>query len=138
MKKKKAEEDEKPKENLIPYNKRELENIKNEITGSIFKSTIDASHPLAFGYSDSYYSLKLGSSAFELLETGYNVGYFPENTVNISGYSGVNALNQVPNSLLFGVEHKGRGKIIYMVDNPLFRSFWENGKLFLANAVFFN
>jgi hypothetical protein len=24
-----------------------------------------------------------------------------------------------------------------MVDNPLFRAFWQNGKLFFANAVFF-
>ncbi|MFC5048971.1 hypothetical protein [Aquimarina hainanensis] len=31
----------------------------------------------------------------------------------------------------------GNGSIIYMVDNPLFRSFWENGKLFFVNAVFF-
>jgi len=23
-----------------------------------------------------------------------------------------------------------------MVDNPLFRGFWENGKLFFANALF--
>jgi hypothetical protein len=24
-----------------------------------------------------------------------------------------------------------------MVDNPMFRNFWENGKLLVANAVFF-
>jgi len=23
-----------------------------------------------------------------------------------------------------------------MIDNPLFRGFWENGKLFFANALF--
>ena len=28
------------------------------------------------------------------------------------------------------------GTVIYMVDNPLFRSFWQEGKLFMANAVF--
>ena len=114
------------------------ENIKNEITGSIFKSTVDASHPLAFGYSSDYYSLKLSSDAFELLEKGSNVSYFPENSSNISGYTGPNALKQVPNSLLFGIERIGRGNIIYMVDNPLFRSFWENGKLFFVNAIFLN
>jgi len=25
---------------------------------------------------------------------------------------------------------------VYIVDNTLFRSFWENGKLFFVNAVF--
>tara|TARA_R110001583_G_scaffold50850_7_gene158698 strand:+ start:1351 stop:3822 length:2472 start_codon:yes stop_codon:yes gene_type:complete len=139
--KKKKNEDEKdkqPKENLVPFDQRENENIKEEITGSIFKSTVDASHPLAFGYSNEYYTLKLGSSSYHLLEKGYNVGYFPTGSTNISGYAGEKALELIPNSLLFGVERKGRGQVIYMVDNPLFRSFWENGKLFLANAVFFN
>mgnify|MGYP001309543963 FL=1 len=40
------------------------------------------------------------------------------------------------NSLIFGVEPIGRGSIIYMIDNPLVRGFWEDGKLFFANALF--
>ena len=27
--------------------------------------------------------------------------------------------------------------IAYMVDDPLFRGFWENGKFLFSNAVFF-
>jgi len=27
---------------------------------------------------------------------------------------------------------------VYMADDPIFRNFWEAGKLILANAVFFN
>jgi hypothetical protein len=30
----------------------------------------------------------------------------------------------------------GSGDIIYLADNPIFRNFWENGKLLLSNAVF--
>jgi len=140
LKKKKTKKDNESEEkpNLIPYNQQENENIKDAITGSIFKSTIDASHPLAFGYSNNYYSLKQRSSTYQLLDNGYNVAYFPENFEHISGYAGENALKEIPNSLLFGTERKGSGSIIYMVDNPLFRSFWQNGKLFFVNAVFFN
>ena len=125
--------------NLIPFDQRKNEAIKKVITGSIFRSNIDDSHPLAFGYTNEYYSLKLNASSYELLDKGYNVGYFPEKiTKPSSGYAGKFALKKVPNSLLFGIEPKGKGQIIYMVDNPLFRSFWENGKLFFANAVFLN
>jgi hypothetical protein len=134
----KKQENENPTPNLIPFDQRENEYIKDAITGSIFKSTVDASHPLAFGYGNSYYSLKRNSKAFELLENGYNIAYFPEDFEHISGYAGKNALKEIPNSLLFGTERKGRGTIIYMVDNPLFRSFWENGKLFFVNAIFLN
>jgi hypothetical protein len=35
------------------------------------------------------------------------------------------------------MEEKGAGAVIYLVDNPLFRSFWENGKFAFCNAVFF-
>ncbi|MBK5214751.1 MAG: hypothetical protein JJE55_13935 [Flavobacteriaceae bacterium] len=41
------------------------------------------------------------------------------------------------NSIVFAEAEKGRGSVIYMVDDVSFRSFWQNGKLFLANAVFF-
>lgn len=125
-------------ENLTPYNQRESKHFDVEITGSILKSNIDNTHPLAFGYETNYYSLKLNSNAFKLLEKGVNVGYFPTKTTPISGYAGEEALENVSNSLLFGIENKGQGKVIYMADNPLFRSFWENGKLFFANAIFFN
>jgi hypothetical protein len=122
--------------NLTPFEDREREYVTNLITGSIFKSTLDNSHPLSFGYDTAYFSLKLSGTAYNYLKEGYNVGYFEKNTKNISGYAGNKAVSQVPESLLFGEEPMGRGSIVYMVDNPLFRAFWENGKLFVANAVF--
>ena len=36
----------------------------------------------------------------------------------------------------FAVDKKGEGSVIYMVDNPLFRGFWENGILLFSNALF--
>jgi len=30
----------------------------------------------------------------------------------------------------------GRGQVVYLIDNPLYRGFWEQGKLLFANAVF--
>jgi len=138
LKKKKADEKEDEEVDLTPFDERENVYIKESITGSIFKSIIDNTHPLAYGYPNHYYTLKQGSTAFELLKKGVNVGYFSKEANHISGYAGEKALKKIPNSLLFGVENKGRGKIVYMVDNPLFRSFWENGKLFFVNAVFLN
>jgi len=123
-------------DNLTPFSERERESVADLITGSIFKSTIDNSHPLAFGYAKNYFSLKLSGTSYSYLKEGYNVGYFNEEAKNVSGYAGSKARKEVPKSLLFGEEPMGRGSIIYMVDNPLFRSFWENGKLFVANAVF--
>jgi uncharacterized membrane protein len=122
---------------LLPYDKRERESAKNLITGAIFKVQMDTSHPLAYGYDNHYYSLKLSSDSYEYLKQGFNVGYLTENVQKVSGFVGSEALKSMSKSLVFGEESHGRGSVIYMVDNPLFRSFWENGKLLLANAIFF-
>ncbi|MGF1560145.1 MAG: M14 metallopeptidase family protein [Flavobacteriaceae bacterium] len=118
------------------YEESEREQIKNEITGAIFKSKVDNTHPLAFGYEDSYFTLKLGSDAYEYLSDG-NVVYLEEGQNRpVAGFAGSEAQNKIDKTLIFGVEAYGRGTVVYMVDNPLFRGFWENGKLFFANALF--
>ncbi len=123
-------------DNLTPYAEREREYTNNLITGAIFKTKIDNTHPMAFGYGKDYFTLKLGSSAYDLLGSGYNVGHLA-NTKVYSGFAGKDALANLDNTLVFGEERKGNGSFIYFVDNTLFRSFWENGKLFLVNSVFF-
>lgn len=122
--------------NMVPYAQRELESTKDFITGSIYKVKLDNTHPLAFGYGDTYYSLKLGSDSYKFLNEGYNVGYIKE-PESVSGFSGETAKASLKNSIVFAEAKKGRGSVIYMVDDVSFRSFWQNGKLFLANAVFF-
>jgi len=123
--------------NLTPYNLRERENIKDLITGSIVKTKVDNTHPMAFGYDETYLSLKLSNKSFSFLKDGYNVAYLQENPEIISGFAGSNAVKNIKNSMIFGEEVMGEGSFIYIVDNPLFRAFWENGKLFLVNAIFF-
>ena len=122
---------------LIPYDQRERNSIKDFITGSIYKISIDNTHPLAFGYDKTYYSLKLGNTSYSFLKKGYNVGYIKGDAVSVSGFSGKDAKEGLKNSLVFGEERLGKGSIIYLADNVLFRSFWENGKLFFVNALFF-
>ncbi|MCH9659778.1 MAG: zinc carboxypeptidase [Bacteroidetes bacterium] len=131
------EEEEENKGNLIPYDQRERESVKNFITGSIYKLTIDNSHPMAFGYDKDYYSLKLGSSSYKFLENGYNVGYIENDAVSVSGFSGEDAKAKLKNSMIFAETRMGSGSVVYLVDDVLFRGFWENGKLFFANSLFF-
>lgn len=125
------------KGNLTPYKLRERESIKNLITGSIVKTKVDNTHPMAFGYGDTYFSLKLSNKSFSLLNDGYNVAYLKENPEIISGFAGSEAVKNIKNSMIFGEEEMEKGCFIYLVDNPLFRSFWDNGKLFFVNSIFF-
>ncbi len=132
----KKEEEGAEKGNLIPYGQRERHSVKDFITGSIYKVTLDPTHPMAFGYDDTYFSLKLGNDSYQLLEKGYNVGYINGDAVSVSGFSGADAKAGLKNSLVFGEARMGEGSIVYFVDDVLFRSFWENGKLFFVNSLF--
>ena len=80
---------------------------------------------------------KLNEDAFSLLENGNNAAYLSANTSPAAGFIGYKALENQKKSLLFGSETKGRGSLIYLVDNVLFRGFWYSGKMVFANALFF-
>lgn len=120
---------------LTTFEQSERDGIKNFITGAIFKTKVDKTNPLAFGYDDTYFTLKLGDDSYDYLKTG-NAVYLENDTNPVSGFAGSEAKKKINKSLVFGVENYGRGQVVYMVDNPLFRGFWENGKLFFANALF--
>ncbi|MDF4204822.1 M14 family metallopeptidase [Maribacter sp. SA7] len=114
----------------------EREQIKSAITGAIFKATVDNTNPLAYGYDDTYFTLKLGARSYNYLENGSAVYLSEGANEPVSGFAGSEAKKKIAETLIFGTEDMGRGQVIYMVDNPLFRGFWENGKLFFANALF--
>ena len=133
--KEKAEE-EKEKDYLKLYENRDRIAVSDVIYGSIFKSRMDVSHPLAFGYSGDYFTLKRSASHYAYLTEGWNVTVIESKDALVSGFAGYEAIDNMDQSLVFGVEDIGGGEVIYMVDNPLFRDFWENGKLLFANAVF--
>jgi hypothetical protein len=121
---------------LAAYGGRERSSISNYISGGIFKLRLDNTHPLALGYPDYYFTLKRGSQRYGYLQDGWNVGTIRDQNALVSGFAGSRILNKLPESLVFGVEEKGRGEVIYLADNPLFRAFWFNGKLLMGNALF--
>ena len=137
--KKAAEKNDKEREEaarLVAFEEQEREFIKGFAPGAIYKVKMDKTHPLAFGYGDTYYTLKTGSNKVAYLN-GNNVGIVINKEDLLSGFAGQYAKEDMAESLVFGVENKGRGQIIHIVDNPLFRSFWQNGKLLMVNAMFF-
>lgn len=121
---------------LKSYANREREGVKQLIPGAIYKVQLDNTHPLAFGFPSVYYTLKQDSRIYEYLEEGgWNVGIIKKDNY-LSGFVGTEMRKKLKDGLIFGVKEMGEGKIVMMADDPLFRSFWENGKLLFGNALF--
>lgn len=137
----KKEEEEKPEDkkpsyaDIKKYENRERDGITNVIPGAIYKVELDNSHPLAFGYPATYFTLKLDGNLYEFLKNGWNVGVIKKEN-QVSGFVGSKLKEKLKDGTVIAVQQYGGGTIVYFADNPLFRSFWENGKLLFTNAVF--
>ena len=110
----------------------------DNVPGAIFKVDMDTTHPLAFGYESPYFTLKRSSTVYQLLrdDNDWNVGVMPEDS-HMSGYVGSLVQESIDPGLVIGVQAMGRGDVVYVTENPLFRAFWYNGRLLVANALFF-
>ena len=133
----KKTEDEKKADSLLlkRYEDRERDYLRESNPGSIFKVQVDNSHPLGFGMGETYYALKGDTKVYQYTSEGWNVGVIRKNAL-VSGFVGSVAQKKLENGLVFGELPMGSGSVVFIADDPIFRSFWEKGKLLLANAVF--
>jgi len=128
-------EDAETEDALRPYADRVRERLTETVAGAVFRTRVDATHPLGFGMEAGYYSLRRTNSEYEYLKDGWNVGVL-ESGGRLSGYIGSDARDKVEDVLAFAVQEMGRGAVVYLIDNPIYRGFWYGGRLLLGNAVF--
>jgi hypothetical protein len=107
----------------------------HSIPGAVYKLDLDNSHPLAFGMPDHYFTLKMDDNIYEFMKEGWNVGVLKKDAY-VSGFAGTRTRAKLKDGVLIGQVPIGRGSLIFFADDPVFRSFWNNGKLLLANAIF--
>ena len=104
------------------------------IGGSIFKTRIDLSHPLCYGYPDEEVCIfKDDKYFFERSKNPYNNPVVYEKEPLVSGYISRINYEKIKNASAIVVSSIGRGKTICFSDDPNFRDFW-----FGTNRLFFN
>lgn len=141
--KQKKQDDEKDKKeeqkpnyaDLKLFAENEHEGIKSLIAGAIYKIDLDTTHPISFGLGNNYFALKQDDNVYEFLKEGWNAGVLKKDNY-VAGFVGSKIKDKIKDALIIGEQPMGGGDIIYLPDNPVFRSFWESGKLLLSNAVF--
>jgi len=117
----------------VSFGNLERNQISSAITGAIYPCTIDNTHPLAFGYTD-YHTMRLTAEVFKLANG--TVFQLKKDALAVNGFVGSKVKKSQSEALTAGVHPIGAGSVVYLVDNPLFRGFWENGKLMVVNAIF--
>ena len=121
---------------LQRYGDAERRQIGERVQGSVYRVQLDNTHPLAFGYGPSYFALVRDPLNYRFLgEGGWNVGVIKKNSY-AAGFAGQQARRKLVDTFVLGAQDMGRGEVVYLADNPLFRAFWQGGKLLFSNAVF--
>ena len=110
--------------------------LSHDIPGTVFQTVMDHTNPLTFGLGQAYWTLRTSSNPLAWLPDNGNAIYL-DDTPRYFGFAGYKALNNTKNTLVAGLEYQGAGSVVYLADNPLFRSFWNSGKVLFANALFF-
>ena len=121
---------------LRRYGDADREEAEEQVQGSVYRVGLDNTHPLAFGYGDTYFALVRSPLNYRFLgKGGWNVGYLKKDGYS-SGFTGAKARKDLADTFVLGTQELGRGQVVYLGDNPLFRAFWQGGKLLFGNAVF--
>jgi hypothetical protein len=131
----KAEKELELKKRFLDFENSERRAISGSIPGAIMENKLDITYPMSFGLGSSYYSLKTNEKCYPLLKKAINVAYIPKEYQSY-GFVGTDIKKKLSETVSFAVDKKGEGSVIYMVDNPLFRGFWENGIVLFSNALF--
>ncbi|MBB6612207.1 zinc carboxypeptidase [Pontibacter sp. Tf4] len=108
------------------------------IGGAIFETTLDLTHPLAYGYTDKQLPIFRSNTLF--LEPSKNPYANPVMYTAkplMAGYISKQNLEQAKNSAAVAVTAIGSGKVIAMPDNPNFRAFWYGTNKLFLNSIFF-
>ncbi len=107
------------------------------IPGSIFRSTLDRTHWLTFGYERDQLPVFLETSTLlKPSEKGANPVAFTGENLLLSGWSWPdNTEKHLRNSVYAAVESAGSGQVVLFASNPVYRGFWRGPARLLTNAV---
>ncbi|RLA03354.1 MAG: zinc carboxypeptidase, partial [Gammaproteobacteria bacterium] len=135
---KESKEDKDSEVEAKSYASMEKDNAQKVIGGSIFATNLDISHPLAYGYQREF--LPVFRNHTLIMEPSSNpyatiVRYNKEPL--LSGFVSNENLEKIAGSAMMVAERKGKGSVVLILDNPVFRGFWYGTSRLFINSLFF-
>ena len=111
---------------------------RQRIAGAIFNTHVDLTHPLTFSLPRN--TLPVFKNSTWLLETSeapfVNVLTYTEQPL-LAGFTDAVNVTQVAGAAGLIAHSYGRGAVIGMTDDPVFRGYWYGTSRLLSNALFF-
>ena len=108
------------------------------IPGGVFKTKLQLTHPMSFGYyREELPVFKRGAIFIEPSESKFaNPSTYTEEPLASGWISDAN-LEAMKETSAIRVTSLGSGRVVSLVDNPNFRAFWYGTNKLMMNAIFF-
>ncbi|MEE2025435.1 MULTISPECIES: M14 family zinc carboxypeptidase [Alkalimonas] len=121
----------------LRYGDQEALAARQRIAGAIFEAELDPTHPLTFGlprerlpvFKNSTLLLQPSSAPF------VNVALYSEQP-HLAGYTAPEFVPRIAQSAVLLAHNHGRGRVIAMTDNPVFRGYFKGSSRLLVNAMY--
>lgn len=110
---------------------------KQRIAGAIFNAELDLSHPLTFGINRK--DLPVFKNSNMLLQPSaapfVNVAWYSSEP-HLAGYTAAEYIPRIAQGAALVAHNLGRGRVIGMTDNPVFRGYFQGSSRLLINAIY--
>jgi len=109
------------------------------IPGSIFRATLDLTHWLTLGYERKTLPVMVqGNRMLAPSRSGDNPVVFVGDSLLLAGFAWPeNTERLLEKTAWAATERQGRGQVVMLADDPLFRAFWRGPARLLTNAMLF-
>jgi hypothetical protein len=122
-----------------PFDSASDERALQLISGAIFKTRIDLTHPLMYGLSQK--SLPVFRNHTTFLNPSKNPfanpSIYDSESPLMAGYCSDENIEKARGTASVVVHPVGRGQVVLLSDDPTFRGFWHATGRVLMNAIYF-
>ena len=126
-----------PSGRVLSYADRSIERAIHTVPGTIFRASVDVTHPLCYGYTKPFLPVfKTDASAVKVTGSSYNTPVKYTADPLLSGYCSKENAERIAGSAAVAV-HQGPGRVISIYDDTNFRAIWYGTSKLFMNAVFF-
>ncbi|MGY6662047.1 MAG: M14 family zinc carboxypeptidase [Glycocaulis sp.] len=124
--------------NPLAYETMSRWDTEERISGAIFGTDVDLSHPLLYGLSSNRLPVQRESTqAFAIGTNPFAIPVRYSRNGLLSGYASEANINALQGLGAVYAERRGRGAVILFADNPYYRAYFRGSARVLTNAVFF-
>jgi hypothetical protein len=113
-------------------------NAVEPLPGTIFRAALDRAHWLTAGYERPELAVMLSGDTFlRPSKAGANPVAFVGDRTRLSGFAWPSTERLLKGTVWAAVESHGRGNVVLLGDDPLFRAFWRGTARLVTNAMLF-